>query len=1376
MSAKSIFFFLFILVKTRISAKDIKTEQIEAPPNSTKAVSPLLTLNDADQTWNALYPFQTASRYYAAQAPSFIHPLCHPNSLTCSGVQYTATVLADVPPAKRPLTIKPLPIRAKDVYNPQLPVNYAFFNGTPESFATYFAIDAHNGEVTQQEVVPRSDAKIFYINIMAKPSYGTGAEVAFARLTIEVLHPTLSRHDPIVQASALTGFVEESASIGTIVRTGVNRGSTLLQVSVSDEDLQPGMPPATYQYMLNGSATSYFAIDQRGYVYVNALALKVKNGESNSYDLTIRAREVDTTPIRTSEPVTVSIQIIAVDNHSPPSFASKAYYATAYAGLPQQSLIRLKAFVKDSKALAQLRYRIASVSNNGEDLFRYNEETNTLLAIAPLTSGSQYRLSLEAIDKFLRKASTTIMVSVVEAAQTPTRTEMVTDIPDSPSKAQRLKSTPSAQWPTSATFNITINEQIEPGTLIMTLMAENSPPDRTLYRFVSGNDDEAFSIDPRNGRMYTAKQLDRERTPTYRLIIQVASSGLTTYAEVIVSISDMNDNAPVILNESPIRFTVDEVAESDIVGRILATDRDAGKNGKISYALKSPNRFFEVNPTDGTIRRKIPMLDHANASEHRLIVVAKDNGTPSLKTETEVLIEVADSDGKSADFVAPMFVGNYTVAVDENAPPMDILQVQARYPDGKRGPISYVLKKGDSSLFSVNPVTGVISTLVSLNAEKQNKYTLIVGTEQNPSADPSAWTNVVVAVQDINDNAPIFQTSSFSTTISELMPPGSSVVQVSATDRDIMAPNNVVSYRLVGDEEAAQFFKVDPASGLVTVARSLLGTGIEKFTLSIEARDLGIPSRSSVAVVSVHVQIQSTSPFYMQSTWQPPSIDKQPMTFSFSSKYYKQPSTFSTSVYEEIPPPHFVMTLPMKASGSIWQPVQCSIASGDNEGSFQVKTGSGGLCEIETRRKLDREKVSSYDLEIVASLLPAAGDSYSSSTVVHIDVLDQNDNRPIFLFDEGNSIARTYFAIVDEDAPRLTTVLIVKAVDDDLSKNRLITYSLVKADPDSAFFTIDRDTGEVMTLQKLRKLSDKFPPFYLFRVQATDSPTFGAPLTSEANVAVNVINDLNRFVVSVRNWSSRIQEDSLRKIKRMVSRMAGQRLKRCQVLFLERIDGPKEDNRYANAAIDLIFVAVNEHSKRVCRTAELQDLFTKESLARLKSLSSDSSFHLIGMHEMIPVVSSNFGRRLQTSEIILIVVGCFICSISLLGVAILCYYWKRSKTKRASSEKAMLYGVMPPFSPILISPSDKEYETQMLELAVPDEPYSRRFHPAMSREDDIYTIRGIGHLGTYNTRSTSLSHIYIPPPDYMESKKAKPKRSQGLPTNNAHFRGQNSIL
>ncbi|CDW54646.1 Protocadherin-15, partial [Trichuris trichiura] len=1248
-------------------------------------------------TWNTLYPFQTASRYYAAQAPSFIHPFCHPNSLTCSGVQYTTTILADVPPAKRPLTIKPLPIRAKDVYNPQLPINYAFFNGY---FATYFSIDAHTGEVSQQEVVPRSDAKSFYINIMAKPSHGTGAEVAFARLTIEVLHPTLSRHDPIVQASALTGFVEESASIGTIVRTGVNRGSTLLQVSVSDEDLQPGMPPATYQYMLNGSATSYFAIDQRGYVYVNALALKVKNGETNAYDLTIRAREVDTTPTRTSEPVTVRIQVIAVDNHSPPSFASKAYYATAYAGLPQQSLIRLKAFVKDSKALAQLRYRIASVSNNGENLFRYNEETNTLLAIAPLDSGSQYRLSLEAIDKFLRKASTTIMVSVVEAAQKPTEAEMVTKTPDSVSKAQKLKSTPSSQFPTSATFNITINEQIEPGTLIMTLMAENSPPDLTQYRFVSGNDDDTFSIDPRNGRMYTAKQLDRERKPIYRLIIQVASSGLTTYAEVIVAVNDMNDNAPVILNESPIKFTVDEVAESDVVGRILATDKDAGKNGKISYALKSPNRFFEVNPTDGTIRRKIPMLDHANASEHRLIVVAKDNGTPSLKTETEVLIEVTDSDSNPDDIVAPIFVGNYTVAVDENAPPMDILQVQARYPDGKRGPISYVLKKGDSSLFSVNRVTGVISTLVSLNAEKQNKYTLIVGTEQNPSADPSAWTHVVVAIQDINDNAPIFQTSSFSTTISELMPPGSSVVQVSAADRDIMAPNNVVSYRLIGDEEAAQFFRVDPASGLITVARSLLGTGIEKFT--------AIVRRSKGSWNSVKIQRRGRN-----------SLCSNPI--------------HHTTVYEEILPPHFVMTLPMKATGSLWQPVQCSIASGDEEGSFQVKTGSGGLCEIETRRKLDREKVSSYNLEIVASVPQAAGESYSSSTVVHVDVLDQNDNRPTFLFDEGNSIARTYFAIVDEDAPRLTTVLIVKAVDDDLSKNRLITYSLVKADPDSAFFTIDRDTGEVMTLQKLRKLSDKFPPFYLFRVQATDSPTFGAPLTSEANVAMDRLAD-----------------------------------GRAALLYL--------DERVHFCRIDLVFVAVNEHSKRVCRTAELQDLFTKESVARLKSLSSDSSFQLIGLHEMIPVASSNFGRRLQTSEIILIVVGCFICSISLLGVAILCYYWKRSKTKRASSEKAMLYGVMPPFTPMLVSPSDKEYETQMLELAVPDEPYSRRFHPMMPREEDIYTIRGIGHVGTYNTRSTSLSHIYIPPPDYMESNKIKPKRSQGLATNNGHFRSQNSIL
>lgn len=107
------------------------------------------------------------------------------------------------------------------------------------------------------------------------------------------------------------GFLPESAEIGTTVRISPSLHADSLQILVADKDLRPGMPPAIYQYVLTGYGAEKFAVDQRGYLYLNAGPLDADNN-SSTFQLHVQAKEVDTEPVRSSEPITIRIHVIDV--------------------------------------------------------------------------------------------------------------------------------------------------------------------------------------------------------------------------------------------------------------------------------------------------------------------------------------------------------------------------------------------------------------------------------------------------------------------------------------------------------------------------------------------------------------------------------------------------------------------------------------------------------------------------------------------------------------------------------------------------------------------------------------------------------------------------------------------------------------------------------------------------------------------------------------------------------------------------------------------------------------------------------------------------------------------------------------------------------
>ena len=76
---------------------------------------------------------------------------------------------------------------------------------------------------------------------------------------------------------------------------------------------------------------------------------------------------------------------------------------------------------------------------------------------------------------------------------------------------------------------------------------------------------------------------------------------------------------------------------------------------------------------------------------------------------------------------------------------------------------------------------------------------------------------VLIYVQDVNDNPPIFQKTFYSKTIPEDLQGGNSIMQVAAIDRDGSAPNNVIVYRI--QMGASDKFVINSESGIISVAQ-----------------------------------------------------------------------------------------------------------------------------------------------------------------------------------------------------------------------------------------------------------------------------------------------------------------------------------------------------------------------------------------------------------------------------------------------------------------------------------------------------------------------------------------------------------------------------
>uniref|UniRef100_U3DMA8 Protocadherin gamma-A4 isoform 1 n=1 Tax=Callithrix jacchus TaxID=9483 RepID=U3DMA8_CALJA len=422
---------------------------------------------------------------------------------------------------------------------------------------------------------------------------------------------------------------------------------------------------------------------------------------------------------------------------------------------------------------------------------------------------------------------------------------------------------------TQPEYHVSVSENVPVGTRLLTVKAtdpdEGANGDVTYsFRKVRDKISQLFQLNSLSGDITILGDLDYEDSGFYDIDVEAHDGpGLRARSKVLVTVLDVNDNAP----EVTVTSLTSSVQETSSPGTVIALfnvhDSDSGGNGLVTCSIPD-NLPFTLEKTYGNYYRLLThtTLDREEVSEYNITVTATDQGTPPLSTETHISLQVMDINDNPPTFPH----ASYSAYISENNPRgVSILSMTAQDPDsGDNARITYSLAEDTfqgaplSSYVSINSNTGILYALRSFDYEQFRDLQLLV--TASDSGDPPLSSNVSLSlfVLDQNDNVPEILYPTFPTDGStgvELAPrsaeSGYLVTKVVAVDRD-SGQNAWLSYHLLKASEPG-LFAVGLHTGEVRTARALLDRDALKQSLVVAVQDHGQPPLSATVTLTVAV-------------------------------------------------------------------------------------------------------------------------------------------------------------------------------------------------------------------------------------------------------------------------------------------------------------------------------------------------------------------------------------------------------------------------------------------------------------------------------------------------------------------------------------------
>ncbi|XP_054840724.1 protocadherin gamma-A6-like [Eublepharis macularius] len=373
------------------------------------------------------------------------------------------------------------------------------------------------------------------------------------------------------------------------------------------------------------------------------------------------------------------------------------------------------------------------------------------------------------------------------------------------------------------------------------------------------------------------------------------------------------------------------------------------------------------------------------------------------------------------------------------------------------------VKKGENGARRVELVLEKV-----LDREEQSVYDLTLTATDGGDPVQTGTTQIQVIVLDANDNAPVFSQPLYAFTIEENISKGSTIGRVRAVDRDEGIYGELrYSFKKATKKDSQMFF-FNATTGTITVIGDVDFEISSSYEFEVQAEDYGgLFDRAKVEITVTDLN------------------DNAPeLAVSFLTNSINENSPTGTVIA--------ILNVEDRDSG-INGEISCLISQ---ILPFQLKKSIGNFYSLVTVDALDREQMEAYNITVTAT--DHGTPSRSTSLIIPLQVLDTNDNPPLFH-------QSSYVSYLLENNQRGASIFSLKADDPDWGENSNIKYYIIQGQigdfPLSSFLSINSETGIIYALssfdyEELQEIH--------FQVKAQDGGS--PPLSSNITVTVFILD------------------------------------------------------------------------------------------------------------------------------------------------------------------------------------------------------------------------------------------------------------------------------
>ncbi|VDM00885.1 unnamed protein product [Schistocephalus solidus] len=617
--------------------------------------------------------------------------------------------------------------------------------------------------------------------------------------------------------------------------------------------------------------------------------------------------------------------------------------------------------------------------------------------------------------------------------------------------------------------------------------------------------------------LLVSQNLDREREAAYWFELRASDGGtpsLTGTLLLQVKVDDVNDHSPVFIQPRQRSELSIEVPENTEFGHAVytfrATDADVGDNAKVTYLIDRTSSYSRSNrqlnkwalDEESGILTVSGILDYENEDDRKFVlrVVARDSGTPPLSATTSLTILLTDTndnppliDVRSAGLATGNAGGKLTTSpvelrsepelVENDAQPRLLKVISVSDADAvSAGKVTCSLgsarhQRIDFTLREYAPLMyGLFNNRAfdfEEDADKDGNINVVISCMDNASPALSSEAIVPIALQDLNDNWPVFERQSYHFAIYENLPKHSEIGRIQAFDKD-RGLLGKITYWLTSDVlDNLDLIEINPQTGFILTKGELDREQSDTLTFRVTAADGGTVDDTTVSSDSVEHRGRKTNTTIL--TIRLLDVNDNAPVYTGPLEVHIDENTRSGAVV--VPRLQFYDrdsgengTVKVFLGGhSPYAPHNPydSMRSSDLEDESQ-RTNSDGVFsligghELVLTGSLDRETHSRLLVRLIA-VDSGRVRQLTSTTTLTVIVDDVNDNAPQLLHPRNATLltgvpdhtswGQEDIGTLPVDTPADTLVTTVRARDIDDADNAYISFRLRRAEPHELWYT-----------------------------------------------------------------------------------------------------------------------------------------------------------------------------------------------------------------------------------------------------------------------------------------------------------------------------------